>query len=36
MDGIISDASNISKDRIIFHAAFPLHGDPEQFLYRVE
>ena len=36
MDGLISDASDISKDRIIFHAAFPLHGDPEQFLYRVE
>ena len=36
MDGIISDASDISKDRIIFHAAFPLHGDPEQFLYRVD
>lgn len=36
MDGLISDASDISKDRIIFHASFPLHGDPEQFLYRVE
>jgi len=36
MDGLISDASDISKDRIIFHAAFPLHGDPRQFLYRVE
>ncbi|CEX81865.1 putative lipoprotein [Streptococcus pneumoniae] len=33
---LVTDASDISKDRIIFHAAFPLHGDPRQFLYRVE
>ncbi|WP_261010272.1 DUF6287 domain-containing protein [Streptococcus mitis] len=36
MGKVVTDASDISKDRIIFHAAFPLHGDPEQFLYRVE
>ena len=36
MGKLVTDASDISKDRIIFHAAFPLHGDPEQFLYRVE
>ena len=36
MGKMVTDASDISKDRIIFHAAFPLHGDPEQFLYRVE
>lgn len=36
MDGIISDASDISKDRIIYRASFPVHNKPEQFLYRVE
>ena len=36
MGKVVTDASDISKDRIIFHAAFPLHGDPEQFLYRVD
>ena len=36
MGKLVTDASDISKDRIIFHAAFPLHGDPEQFLYRVD
>ena len=36
MGKVVTDASDISKDRIIFHASFPLHGDPEQFLYRVE
>lgn len=36
MDGIISDASDISKDRIIYRASFPVHNNPEQFLYRVE
>ncbi|WP_049546935.1 DUF6287 domain-containing protein [Streptococcus mitis] len=36
MGELVTDASDISKDRIIFHAAFPLHGDPRQFLYRVE
>lgn len=36
MDGIISDASDISKDRIINRASFPVHNKPEQFLYRVD
>ena len=36
MDGIISDASDISKDRIIYRASFPVHNKPEQFLYRVD
>ncbi len=36
MDGLISDASDISKDRIIYRASFPVHNKPEQFLYRVE
>ena len=36
MDGIISDASDISKDRIIYRASFSVHNKPEQFLYRVE
>ena len=36
MDGLISDASDISKDRIIYRASFPVHNKPEQFLYRVD
>lgn len=36
MDGLISDASDISKDRILYRASFPVHNKPEQFLYRVE
>lgn len=36
MDGLISDASDISKDRILYRASFPVHNRPEQFLYRVE
>ena len=36
MDGLISDASDISKDRILYCASFPVHNKPEQFLYRVE
>ena len=36
MDGLISDASDISKDRIIYCASFPVHNKPEQFLYRVD
>ena len=36
MDGIISDASDISKDRILYRASFPVHNKPEQFLYRVD
>lgn len=36
MDGIISDASDISKDRIIYRASFPVHNKPEQFLYRAD
>lgn len=29
MDGLISDASDISKDRIIYRASFPVHNKPE-------
>lgn len=36
MDGLISDASDISKDRILYRASFPVHNKPEQFLYRVD
>ena len=36
MDGLVSDASDISKDRILYRASFPVHNKPEQFLYRVE
>ena len=36
IDGLISDASDISKDRIIYRASFPVHNKPEQFLYRVD
>lgn len=36
MDGLISDASDISKDRILYRASFPVHNNPEQFLYRVD
>ena len=36
MGKVVTDASDISKDRIIFHASFPVHNKPEQFLYRVE
>ena len=36
MDGLISDASDISKDRILYRASFPVHNKPEQFLYSVD
>ena len=36
IDGLISDASDISKDRILYRASFPVHNKPEQFLYRVD
>ena len=36
MDGLVSDASDISKDRILYRASFPVHNKPEQFLYRVD